>query len=162
MRILKFVVAATVLFGALAILCDPALIHNTMNAAHPSILLAAAGGASVFSLLKPYAVTFEQARQLLADKGRNQVYELIKAGKLEAIRDGAKTLITVRSIEAYMTGLPRAELAEPPELVAGKEKARIEAEAAAKKKRRPAKRRLRAPGAETTPQAAAKDRPQAR
>jgi hypothetical protein len=59
--------------------------------------------------LKPFAVTIGRARELLAGKGRTQIYEAISSGELDAIKDGNRTLITVASIERYMAALPPAK-----------------------------------------------------
>jgi hypothetical protein len=94
---------------------------------------------TIFSQLKPPAVPVDEARRLLGNKGRNQIYELVKSGKIVAVRDGnKKMLILVDSCERYIAGLPRAELVEPAMLLAGKERARIEAAAATR--RSPARR----------------------
>jgi hypothetical protein len=60
--------------------------------------------------LKPFAVTIRKAQVLLGDKSRSEVYEAVAHGKLVALKDGGKTLITLSSIEAYMASLPRAEI----------------------------------------------------
>lgn len=48
---------------------------------------------------EPYAVDIREARRLLGNKGRTQIYEAITAGELDAIKDGTKTLITLASIK---------------------------------------------------------------
>jgi hypothetical protein len=47
--------------------------------------------------LKPFAVPIGLARKLLGEKARSQIYEAIGAGKLTAIKDNRKTLITLAS-----------------------------------------------------------------
>jgi hypothetical protein len=64
--------------------------------------------------LKPFAVPIGLARKLLGEKARSQIYEAIGAGKLTAIKDNRKTLITLASIEAYMAALPRAAIKTTP------------------------------------------------
>ncbi len=39
--------------------------------------------------------------------GRTRAYELINAGRVEAVKDGSKTLITADSAEAWAASLPR-------------------------------------------------------
>ena len=39
--------------------------------------------------------------------GRTRCYDLIAAGKIEAVKDGPKTLIPVESAEAWAASLPR-------------------------------------------------------
>jgi hypothetical protein len=60
--------------------------------------------------LRPHAVAMPLARKLLADKSRSEVYEEIGLGNLDAVKDGAKTLITLESIERYMSKLPPAKI----------------------------------------------------
>jgi hypothetical protein len=57
--------------------------------------------------LRPQAVPIQRARVLLGDKSRSSIYEAVNEGKLDALKDGARTLITVESIERYMAALPR-------------------------------------------------------
>jgi hypothetical protein len=60
--------------------------------------------------LEPFAVPIKTARMLLGDKAHSSIYEEIGRGRLVAIKDGAKTLITLASIKRYMTGLPAAKI----------------------------------------------------
>ncbi len=53
------------------------------------------------------AYTVEDAGRRLGGIGRTTVYELIAAGKLEAVKLGSRTLITAASIEALLASLPR-------------------------------------------------------
>jgi excisionase family DNA binding protein len=53
------------------------------------------------------AYTVEGAGRRLGGIGRTTVYELIAAGKLEAVKLGSRTLITAASIEALLANLPR-------------------------------------------------------
>lgn len=39
-------------------------------------------------------------------KGRTKIYELLGEGKLDARRDGKRTLITIESIRRYQSSLP--------------------------------------------------------
>jgi hypothetical protein len=63
--------------------------------------------------LEPVAVSIPEARRLLGGKSRSQLYSDIGSGKLEALKDGVKTLITLESIRAYMAGLPPAKIKPP-------------------------------------------------
>jgi hypothetical protein len=63
--------------------------------------------------LKPYAVPIKTAQKLLGDKARSEIYPLIAKGELEAIKDGAKTLIVLASIERRQASLPRGIHKEP-------------------------------------------------
>jgi hypothetical protein len=60
--------------------------------------------------LRPHAVSIPVARRLLGDKARSEVYEEIGLGNLDAVKDGTKTLITLESIERYMSKLPPAKI----------------------------------------------------
>jgi hypothetical protein len=55
--------------------------------------------------MEPFAVTIDQARQLLGNKGRNGIYDALKKGDLEAVRDNKRTLILMASIKNYLTSL---------------------------------------------------------
>jgi hypothetical protein len=57
--------------------------------------------------LEPTAVPIPRASELLGDKSYSEIYEAIDEGKLVALKDGRKTLITVESIRSYMAALPR-------------------------------------------------------
>ena len=57
--------------------------------------------------LEPTAIPMPRARELLGDKSYSEIYEAIDEGKLVALKDGRKTLITVDSIRSYMAALPR-------------------------------------------------------
>ena len=71
---------------------------------------------SVAECLKPFAVKIPVASNLLGDKSRSEIYELLAAGLLEGVKDGARTLIVVKSIERYNAALPtwRAAKGQPP------------------------------------------------
>jgi hypothetical protein len=73
---------------------------------------------------KPLAVSVDDAARLLgcgASKqrkkkpktkwrpGRSSVYEMIKRGELEAYKDGARTKVTMESIERRLASLPRIQ-----------------------------------------------------
>jgi hypothetical protein len=60
--------------------------------------------------LRPLVVTVSVARKLLGDKSRSEIYEAIGRNDLEALKDGAKTLISVLSIERYLAALPAAKI----------------------------------------------------
>jgi hypothetical protein len=50
------------------------------------------------------------ASAMLGDRSLSKIDELIAEGKLEAVKDGKRLLITVASIKAYAASLPRATL----------------------------------------------------
>jgi hypothetical protein len=60
--------------------------------------------------LKPFAVTIPVAQQLLGNKARSEVYREIASGRLTAVKDNGKTLITVESIERRQQSLPIAKM----------------------------------------------------
>ena len=61
--------------------------------------------------LKPFAVPLRgKARELLGDKAVSQIYEEAARGKLELVKDGKKTLVTLRSIEAYVAAWKPAKV----------------------------------------------------
>jgi hypothetical protein len=62
---------------------------------------------------EPYAVRMSEARRRLANKSRSGMYEAIAAGKLIAVKDGARLLITVESINRYSASLPAAKIKPP-------------------------------------------------
>jgi hypothetical protein len=57
--------------------------------------------------LKPAVVTRKQAGELLGGAGRWRLDRLIETGRLVALRDADRVLITVESIEAYIASLPK-------------------------------------------------------
>jgi hypothetical protein len=62
--------------------------------------------------IKPLAVSVAEAARLQGfgrkpGGGRNSVYSQIARGEVDAFKDGAKTLITVESIERRQAALPR-------------------------------------------------------
>jgi IS30 family transposase len=59
---------------------------------------------------EPYAVSLTEARRLLGDMSHSRIYEVIGQGQLEAIKDGQKTLVTMRSIRARQESLPPAKI----------------------------------------------------
>lgn len=68
-------------------------------------------------MLKPYAVPIRTAQKLLGEKARSEVYEAIGRGELDAIKDGAKTLIVLASIERRQATLSRANIKVLPPLI---------------------------------------------
>jgi hypothetical protein len=58
----------------------------------------------------PRVVSIKKARELLADKSRSEIYQAVADGRLEALKDGRRTLITMESIERYNKSLPRATI----------------------------------------------------
>jgi hypothetical protein len=55
--------------------------------------------------LRPFAVKIPVARQLLGGKSRSQIYVEAGRGRLVLIKDGATTLVTFDSIDAYNAAL---------------------------------------------------------
>jgi hypothetical protein len=66
------------------------------------------------SPLKVFAIPLKESRKYLGNKAISQIYEAIGLGKLDAVKDGKKLLITVESIERYNAALPRATIKPPP------------------------------------------------
>jgi hypothetical protein len=64
--------------------------------------------------LEPHAVPVPEARRLLGNKSRSQLYEDLSAGKLDAVKDGSKTLIVLASIRRYQASLPPAKITPKP------------------------------------------------
>jgi hypothetical protein len=61
--------------------------------------------------LRPYAVPLRtKGRELLGGKAVSQIYEEAARGKLELVKDGKRTLITLRSIDRYNAALPAAKI----------------------------------------------------
>ena len=58
---------------------------------------------------KPFAVPIREAGSLLGDKARSEIYAEVGRGRLVAVKDASKTLITLESIERYMRSLPPRE-----------------------------------------------------
>jgi excisionase family DNA binding protein len=57
----------------------------------------------------PYAFTVNDAAAY-SGIGRTRLYELIGAGKLEALKAGKRTLIVSDSLRRYLETLPRADV----------------------------------------------------
>jgi hypothetical protein len=66
-----------------------------------------------FGPLTPFAVAIPRTQQLLGDKSRSEVYAAAGRGELDAVKDGAKTLITVASIIRYCASMQPAKIAPP-------------------------------------------------
>jgi hypothetical protein len=62
------------------------------------------------SPIKPFAVPMRVAARLLGDKARSEIYAEVGRGRLVAVKDASKTLITLESIERYMKSLPHAKI----------------------------------------------------
>jgi hypothetical protein len=61
--------------------------------------------------LKPFAIPLRgKARELLGNKAVSEIYEEVAAGRLELLKDGKRSLITLRSIEAYVAGWKPARI----------------------------------------------------
>ena len=54
-------------------------------------------------------ITFKTAMERLCCR-RDKVYDLIRAGKITAYKDGVRTMIDADSIARYQASLPRLEL----------------------------------------------------
>jgi len=54
------------------------------------------------------AVTIPQALEM-SGLGRTTLYEIFKTGKLQPRKQGKRTLILVRELEAYLQSLPSSE-----------------------------------------------------
>jgi hypothetical protein len=76
---------------------------------HPESNRAPAAG-SQSAALEPYAVPIPEAQRLLGDKSHSTMYELLGRGLLDAVKDGAKTLITLESIRRYSASLLPAKI----------------------------------------------------
>lgn len=55
-------------------------------------------------------VSVRVARAVQGDMSQGKIYQEIRAGRLEAIHDGGKTMITVASILERLASLPRLDL----------------------------------------------------
>jgi hypothetical protein len=67
--------------------------------------------------LKPFVVSIPEAARLQGHGrkpggGRNAIYEQIRRGELEAVKDGPLTRITMASIERRQANLPRMSSAK--------------------------------------------------
>jgi hypothetical protein len=51
--------------------------------------------------------------QAVLHMGHNKLYELLRRGELDAIKDGPRTLITIESIRQYQAARPKA-IFKPP------------------------------------------------
>jgi hypothetical protein len=60
--------------------------------------------------MRPFAVTIPDAQQILGRKARSQIYQAIGRGELEAVKDGAKTLVVVASIVRYCGQMRPAQI----------------------------------------------------
>jgi hypothetical protein len=61
-------------------------------------------------LPEPFAVTIAETGRRLGGKSRPGIYNDIGRGLLEAVKDGNRTLITTRSIEALQRSWPPAKI----------------------------------------------------
>jgi hypothetical protein len=55
---------------------------------------------------RPFAVSIAQARVLLGNKSRSEIYIAAGRGELQLVKDGAKTLVVLESIENRQRSLP--------------------------------------------------------
>lgn len=60
--------------------------------------------------LTPFFVTVDEAKRLLA-VGHTRIYELMKAGEIERVKSGAKSLVTYESLSRYAASLREREVA---------------------------------------------------
>jgi hypothetical protein len=68
-----------------------------------------------FGPLPPLAVSISDARKALGNKSRSEVYAAVGRGELDALKDGAKTVITTASIVNYYSRMRPAKIkAAPP------------------------------------------------
>jgi hypothetical protein len=51
--------------------------------------------------------------QSVLHMGHNKLYGLLRRGELEAVKDGPRTLITIKSIRRYQANRPRATFLPP-------------------------------------------------
>jgi len=56
----------------------------------------------------PFAVPVPEAIRM-SGIGRTKLYEAISAGRIDARKHGRRTLVIVRSLEDYLSALPRLE-----------------------------------------------------
>jgi hypothetical protein len=69
--------------------------------------------------LRPFAVPIPTAQMLLGEKSVAALYNDLGRPegdplRLDAVKDGTKTLITLESIERRQRSLPKAKIAPPP------------------------------------------------
>ena len=60
----------------------------------------------------PITVTITETVRLTG-KSRASIYEAIARGQLRAVKDGARTLVTFKSIKARQASLPTAKIKAP-------------------------------------------------
>jgi excisionase family DNA binding protein len=61
--------------------------------------------------IKPIVVSIDEAARIM-NTSRSEVYQGIARGELAAVKDGARTKITMDSIERRMSSLPRLQVKE--------------------------------------------------
>lgn len=61
--------------------------------------------------MSPIALSLREASEV-SSKSRSKLYEAIKGGKLRAVKDGRRTLVMVRDLEAYLESLPALKTAQ--------------------------------------------------
>jgi hypothetical protein len=65
--------------------------------------------------IKPFAVPLRgEGRRLLGNKAVSEIYEAAGRGELELVKDGGRTLITLRSIEQYCSKWTPAQIKKYP------------------------------------------------
>jgi hypothetical protein len=60
--------------------------------------------------LRPFAVPLPEASRLLGNKAQSEIYREIARGRLAAVKDGYKTLVTIESIDRYAAAWPPAKI----------------------------------------------------
>lgn len=89
-------------------------MNNTaINPVISEISPAIASWVASFGSAPPFAVNIPTARKVLGGKARSAIYDEIGLGNLDAVKDGAKTLITVESIIRYCSRMRPAKIGPP-------------------------------------------------
>jgi hypothetical protein len=66
-----------------------------------------------FGPVPPFALPIPTTQKILGDKSRTMIYEAVGRRELNAVKDGARTLITVESIKRYCAAMAPAEIKPP-------------------------------------------------
>lgn len=64
--------------------------------------------------VQPFGLSIADTRQVLGGKSLSGIYEAAAEGKLQFVKDGNKTLVTLQSIKNYIASMPAAKIAMPP------------------------------------------------
>jgi hypothetical protein len=67
--------------------------------------------------IEPLTVTFDEAMRITGET-RSQLYNLIAAGQIDAVKSGTKTLVVYASLKKRLANLPKLKLKRrlPPNL----------------------------------------------